>query len=86
MSQIRLTCPAAPAYPDSPGWSEQEQKDVAALREREWPHAVPREKKTADPHDDILGPVVTGRRRARGAGRTGRSPSGTGSTRISRRC
>ncbi|MPY53973.1 nucleic acid-binding protein [Streptomyces acidicola] len=26
---------ASPAYPDSPGWSEQEQKDVAALRERE---------------------------------------------------
>ncbi|MEU0213965.1 nucleic acid-binding protein [Streptomyces sp. NPDC006265] len=23
------------AYPDSPGWSEQEQKEVAALRERE---------------------------------------------------
>ncbi|MGW1619947.1 nucleic acid-binding protein [Streptomyces sp. NPDC002172] len=26
---------ASPSYPDSPGWSEQEQKDVAALRERE---------------------------------------------------
>lgn len=24
-----------PAYPDSPGWSEQEQNDVATLRERE---------------------------------------------------
>jgi hypothetical protein len=26
---------ASPAYPDSPGWSEQEQNDVAALQERE---------------------------------------------------
>ncbi|MGW3950183.1 nucleic acid-binding protein [Streptomyces sp. NPDC004752] len=26
---------ASPAYPDPPGWSEQEQQDVAALRERE---------------------------------------------------
>ncbi|CCK32980.1 putative nucleic acid-binding protein (plasmid) [Streptomyces davaonensis JCM 4913] len=25
----------SPSYPDSPGWSEQEQKEVAALRERE---------------------------------------------------
>ncbi|MFI1169837.1 nucleic acid-binding protein [Streptomyces sp. NPDC020801] len=25
----------SPAYPDSPGWSEQERKEVAALRERE---------------------------------------------------
>lgn len=25
----------SPAYPDSPGWSEQEQQEVAALRERE---------------------------------------------------
>lgn len=25
----------SPSYPDSPGWSEQEQKDVAALRQRE---------------------------------------------------
>ncbi|MFF7986948.1 nucleic acid-binding protein [Streptomyces sp. NPDC007901] len=26
---------ASPSYPASPGWSDQEQKDVAALRERE---------------------------------------------------
>ncbi|MFL4953340.1 nucleic acid-binding protein [Streptomyces sp. MMS24-I31] len=26
---------ASPAYPDSPGWTEQEQLEVAALRERE---------------------------------------------------
>lgn len=25
----------SPAYPESPGWSEQEQQEVAALRERE---------------------------------------------------
>lgn len=25
----------SPTYPDSPGWSEQEQQEVAALRERE---------------------------------------------------
>ncbi|MFB7329887.1 MULTISPECIES: hypothetical protein [unclassified Streptomyces] len=26
---------ASPSYPDSPGWSEQEQKEVAALRAKE---------------------------------------------------
>ncbi|MFF7139375.1 nucleic acid-binding protein [Streptomyces sp. NPDC008196] len=26
---------SSPAYPDSPGWTEQEQQEVAALRERE---------------------------------------------------